>query len=95
MSHESRDTLFIGKKPLMSYVTSALFQLANSPSVNIKARGMSIGPAVDVAQILLRKTKAAGYTIGEIKIGSELLESNDGKKRSVSTIEIPVKNDRK
>lgn len=74
----------------MAYVTSALIQLANSPTVNIKARGLSIGHAVDVAQIILRKTENAGYSIGEIKIGSESLESNDGRKRSVSTIEIPV-----
>ncbi|HIE46889.1 MAG TPA: DNA-binding protein, partial [Nitrosopumilus sp.] len=32
-----------------------------------------------------------GYTIGEIKIGSESLESEDGRTRNVSTIEIIVK----
>ena len=37
-SSESRDTVFIGKKPLMAYVTSTLIQLANIPSVTIKAR---------------------------------------------------------
>ena len=56
MSTEQRDTVFIGKKPIMAYVTSTLIQLANLPSVNIKARGMSIGRAVDVAQIISRKT---------------------------------------
>ena len=65
-SSGSRDTIFIGKKPLMAYVTSALIQLANLPAVNIKARGMSIGRAVDVAQIIARKTENAGYTIGDI-----------------------------
>ncbi len=87
----SRDTIFIGKKPLMAYVTSTLIQLANLPRVSIKARGMSIGRAVDVAQIISRKTENAGYTIGNIKIGSESLESKDGKQRNVSTIEIEVK----
>jgi DNA-binding protein len=91
MSIETRDTVFIGKKPLMAYVTSALIQLANLPTVNIKARGMSIGRAVDVAQIIARKTENAGYTIGEIKIDSEALESQDGRTRNVSTIEIEVK----
>ncbi|HUT07106.1 MAG TPA: DNA-binding protein [Nitrosopumilaceae archaeon] len=91
MSNETRDTIFIGKKPLMAYVTSALIQLANIPAVHIKARGLSIGRAVDVAQIIARKTETAGYAIGEIKIDSELLESTDGKKRNVSTIEIEVK----
>jgi DNA-binding protein len=87
----SRDTIYIGKKPLMAYVTSTLIQLANLPTVSIKARGMSIGRAVDVAQIVARKTENAGYTIGNIKIGSESLESQDGKTRNVSTIDIEVK----
>jgi archaea-specific DNA-binding protein len=87
----ARDTIFIGKKPLMAYVTSTLIQLANLPSVSIKARGMSIGRAVDVAQIISRKTENAGYSIGNIKIGSESLESKDGRQRNVSTIEIEVK----
>ena len=86
-----RDTVYIGKKPLMAYVTSTLIQLANIPSVTIKARGMSIGRAVDVSQIISRKTENAGYTIGNIKIGSEALESQDGRTRNVSTIDIEVK----
>ena len=90
-SYESRDTIFIGKKPLMAYVTSTLIQLANIPSVTIKARGMSIGRAVDVSQIISRKTENAGYSIGNIKLGSEALESQDGRTRNVSTIEIEIK----
>ena len=86
-----RDIIYIGKKPLMAYVTSTLIQLANIPSVTIKARGMSIGRAVDVSQIISRKTENAGYTIGSIKLGSEALESQDGRTRNVSTIEIEVK----
>jgi len=88
---QNRDTVYIGKKPLMAYVTSTLIQLANLPQVTIKARGLSIGRAVDVAQIVARKTENAGYSIGDIKIGSESLESQDGKTRNVSTIEIAVK----
>ena len=90
-SSDTRDTVFIGKKPLMAYVTSTLIQLANIPSVTIKARGMSIGRAVDVSQIISRKTENAGYTVGNIKLGSESLESQDGRTRNVSTIEIEVK----
>ena len=90
-SSANRDTIYIGKKPLMAYVTSTLIQLANLPAVHIKARGLSIGRAVDVAQIISRKTESAGYEIGKIAIGSEVLESKDGKTRNVSTIEIEVK----
>ncbi len=73
----------------MTYFNSALIQLSAIPSIKIKARGSSIGVAVDVAQIILHKTKT--FEIGKIKIDSESLESSDGKKRNVSTIEIPVK----
>ena len=90
-SSETRDTVFIGKKPLMAHLTSTFIQFANIPSVTIKARGMSIGRAVDVSQIISRKTENAGYSIGNIKLGSEALESQDGRTRNVSTIEIEVK----
>ncbi|MCY4252799.1 MAG: DNA-binding protein [Thaumarchaeota archaeon] len=83
--------MFIGKKPLMAYVTSTLLQLAETPSVTIKARGMSISRAVDVAQIISRKRDNAGYEIDGVTLGSETLESTDGKKRNVSTITIAVR----
>ena len=89
--NEVRDTVFIGKKPLMAYVTTTLLQLAKMPSVNIKARGLSIARAVDVAQIISRKTENSGYSIGTIRIGSESLGADDGKTRNVSTIDIEVK----
>ena len=88
---ESRDIIYIGKKPLMAYVTSALIQLANQPKISIKARGLSIGAAVDVAQIIARKTENAGFVVGNVKIGSEPMQSQDGRTRNVSTIEIEVK----
>jgi len=53
--------------------------------------GLSIGRDVDVAQIIVRRTENAGYSIGEIKIGSEQLQSQDGRTRNVSTIDIEVK----
>ena len=89
-TYEAKDTVFIGKKPIMAYVTSALIQLANNPKISIKARGLTIGRAVDVAQIIARRTDNSGYSIGQIKIGSEQLQSLDGRARNVSTIEIEV-----
>src|SRR5918999_5189992 len=85
------DTIYIGKKPLMTYVTSTLIQLANQPTVTIKARGLSIDTAVNVSQIILRRMENAGYAIGDVKIGSETLQSEDGRTRNVSTIEIEIK----
>ena len=90
MSNNSKDIIFIGKKPLMTYVTSAIIQLATMPSITIKARGMTIAYAVDVAQIVLQKTKPA-FVISNITIGSESLVSQDGRNRDVSSIEISLK----
>ena len=90
MSNEIRDTIFIGKKPLMTYVTAAIIQLATLPKIMIKARGMSIGTAVDVVQIVLRKTNPA-FMVENIEIDSESLVSTDGRNRDVSTIEITLK----
>ena len=89
--HQIRDAIYIGKKPLMAYVTSTLIQLANQPTVTIKARGLSIGRAVDVSQIILKRMENAGYTIGDVKIGSETEQSEDGRTSHVSTIEIVIK----
>lgn len=88
MFDNTNDTIFIGKKPLMSYVTSAIIQLSTLPSITLKARGMSIGHAVDVTQMLLKRTNV--FEVGCVKISSESLESQDGKTRDVSTIEIPI-----
>ena len=82
--------IFIGKKPLMTYVTATLVQLANEPTVIIKARGKSITRAIDVAQIIVKRMDTLGYKIGPIKLGSETVQSEDGKIRNISTIEVPI-----
>ncbi len=87
---KASNEIFIGKKPLMTYVTATLVQLANEPNVIIKARGMSITRAVDVAQIIVKRMDTLGYKISNVKIGSEQMQSQDGKTRNVSTIEIEV-----
>ena len=88
--HKASNEIFIGKKPLMTYVTATLVQLANEPLVIIKARGRSITRAVDVAQIIVKRMDTLGYKIGPIKIGSETIQSQDGRTRNVSTIEVSI-----
>src|SRR5574342_233589 len=87
---KSSNEIFIGKKPLMTYVTATLVQLANEPSVVIKARGKSITRAVDVAQIIVKRMDTLGYKIGHVKIGTQTLQSEDGRDRNVSTIEVQI-----
>ena len=87
---KSNNEIFIGKKPLMTYVTATLVQLANEATVFIKARGKSIPMAVDVAQIIVKRMNALDYKVTSVKIGSETVKSTDGNTRNVSTIEVAV-----
>ncbi len=87
---KASNEIFIGKKPLMTYVTAALVQLANEPSVVIKARGLSITRAIDVAQIIAKRMDSLGYKIGNVKLGSESMQSQNGRTRNVSTIDIEI-----
>ena len=89
MLNNPEETIFVGKKPLMTYVNSTIIKLSATPSVILKARGLNIELAVDVAQVIKQETNA--FEIGTVKISSESLESKDGKFRNVSVIEIPVK----
>ena len=89
-ARRASNEIFIGKKPLMTYVTATLVQLANEPTVLIKARGKSITRAVDVAQIIVKRMDNMGYKIGHVKIGSQMIQSEDGKERNVSTIEVQI-----
>jgi DNA-binding protein Alba len=85
-----RNVIFVGLKPLMTYVTATLTQLAIQPTVTIKARGRRITQAVDVSQMIVKRMNAMGYTITDVRIASDSLTSQDGKLRNVSTIEIDV-----
>ena len=87
---KTRSIILIGKKPLMTYVNSTLTQLSSLPFVTITSRGKSITTAVDVSQFILKRMSSVGYKINDVRISSDSLISNDGKKRNVSTIEIDI-----
>ena len=83
----------IGVKPLVTYVNSTLTQLSTLPTVTLKARGKRITQAVDVSQFILKRMHSIGYSISDVRISSDALESKDGKTRNVSTIEIDISHD--
>ena len=84
--------IFIGKKPLMSYVLAALRQINGaSGTVVIKARGKAISRAVDVAEIL-RNQFVLTAVVDDIAISTERLTSDDGRESNVSSIEIFMTN---
>ena len=82
--------VFIGKKPILTYLNATLTLLANEPVVTIKARGRSMITAVDVSQMIVKRMNAMGYRVSGVRIFSERLQSKDGKERNVSNIEIDV-----
>ena len=90
------NTIFIGQKPLMSYVTAIVMQFnSGSKELAVKARGRMISQAVDVVEVCRRRFFAGNLDITEIRIGTEVL-GEEGEKRNVSTIEIKLrKKDRK
>jgi DNA-binding protein len=84
------NTIFIGQKPLMSYVTAIVMQFnSGSKELAVKARGRMISQAVDVVEVCRRRFFAGKLNITEIKIGTEVL-GEEGEKRNVSTMEIKL-----
>ncbi len=81
--------IYVGKKPVMSYATSALIQLTQSNEIIVKARGMAISRAVDVAEIVTKRLGNNAYVVKDITIDTEVL-GMDEDVRNVSTIEIVV-----
>ena len=82
--------IFIGQKPLMSYVTAIVMQFnSDSKELIVKARGRLISQAVDVVEVCRRRFFAGRLDIKEIKIGTEVL-GEEGQSRNVSTIEIKL-----
>ena len=87
------NTIFIGIKPFMNYVTGVIMQFTTqgATEVTIKARGKFISKAVDVAEVAKKRfLKDQNISIKEIKIDSEEFENKEGKKVNVSTIDITL-----
>ena len=91
-SYETHNTIFIGTKPIMSYVTATLTQLASLSIVTVVARGKRITQAIDVSQMIVKRMNEVGYEISDVRVSSDSLTSKDGQKRNVSKIEIDIKN---
>lgn len=89
---EERNVVYIGKKPVMSYVLAVItnFNTPDAKEVVLKARGMSITTAVDVAEITRRRFMDK-LKVDKIEIGTEEMKQEDGRTRGVSTIQITLK----
>ena len=84
-----KNTVFIGRKPVMAYVMAVMTAFKDNPDeVTIKARGRSISTAVDVAEVT-RNNYLTDLT-SHISISTEKLEGETGP-RNVSAIEIVLR----
>ncbi len=84
------NTVYVGKKPTMNYVLAVVTQFnSGSKEVVIKARGKSIGRAVDVAEII-RNRFIPDAKLKDIQISTEQVTSEEGRTANVSSIEIFV-----
>ena len=86
------DTILIGKKPVMAYVTAFMMHFTGGANtLTVKARGRAISTAVDVVEVARRRFFAGKLTVKNIAIGTETIQSFEGgDTRNVSTIEIKV-----
>jgi DNA-binding protein len=83
------DVVFVGNKPVMSYVLAVVTQFnGGAKDVRIMARGRAISKAVDVAEVsrsrFLQDVKVSG-----IQISTEILKTDRGE-TNVSAIEITL-----
>jgi archaea-specific DNA-binding protein len=86
------NTIFIGTKPFMNYVTAVVMQFTtkNAPEVVLKARGKFISRAVDVAEVSTKRFLEGQVEVKNIGINSEEFQNKEGRRVRVSTIELTV-----
>ena len=86
------NTIFIGEKPFMNYVTAVVMQFTTKDAgeIFIKARGKFISRAVDVAEVSSKRFLNGQAEVGNIKVGSEEFTNKEGRQVRVSTIEITL-----
>lgn len=84
------NSIFIGGKPFMNYVTGVVMQFTtkNAENVTVKARGKFISKAVDVAEVASKRFLENRIGVKDIKIDSEEFKNQEGRQVRVSTIEI-------
>jgi len=86
------NSIFIGEKPFMNYVTSVVMQFTtkNATEVIVKARGKFISRAVDVSEVAVKRFLKDQIKVGTINIDSEDFKNKEGRDVRVSTIEITL-----
>ena len=86
------NSIYIGGKPFMNYVTAAVMQFTTqgASEIIIKARGKFISRAVDVAEVTAKRFMEGQLEVKGIRIDSEEFENKEGRRVNVSTIDITL-----
>ncbi len=87
----SGNTVYVGNKPIMAYVTAILTSFRDNPEgVVIKARGRAISSAVDAAEVT--RHRFMKDLTPTVIIGTEQMPGDEeGRTRNVSFIEITMR----
>ncbi len=90
MPEADDNSVYIGSKPFMNYVTAIVMQFTtkNAKEVLVKARGKFISRAVDVIEVVTKKFLSEQVEVKTIHTDSEGFTNKKGRDVSVSTIEI-------
>ena len=84
------NVVFIGSKPVMSYVLACITKLnEGNNDLILKASGRAISRAVDTAEII-RHRFVTDAVIKDIIISTEQIERSEGGTANVSAIEILI-----
>lgn len=85
---DDENTVYVGSKPAMNYALAVVTQLNDGhEEVNIKARGKAISRAVSVAEIVRNRFDDT-VDVGDITIGTDRIDTDDGDTINVSSIHI-------
>ena len=86
------NSIFIGNKPFMNYVTSVVVQFTTkgAKEVIVKARGKFISRAVDISEVAMKRFMKDQIELKGIAIDSEEFKNKENRDVRVSTIEITL-----
>jgi len=87
MESSPGNVILVGRKPVMNYVMAAVLTLQSGGDLVLRARGRAISKAVDASQIIINRF-AKDYEVKSVSLGTEERTDQEGRTRSVSTIEI-------
>ena len=84
----TENIVYVGSKPLMTYVMAIMTAMNDQDEVVVKARGLAISTAVDAAEVT--RNRYLHNLQSTVEIGTEEMEQEDGGTRNVSTIAITL-----